>query len=360
MENKNELPEKKEETTNIENNAESNINIINTNDKEAINPLPETQKELENIINNHIISLGSKKENINENINPINNNLNNQREIEKTKRHRRTKNETIERNFRCPECDRCYLSGPALMTHRKHKHNYGNEGEKRAKGRPRKNESIMEHNMNQQNKFNAFFSDQRRKPLPVEERENEEITIEKIKKFMIKIYEEEKDIFKDNKEIEKYDFYNLLIDNWDKDNPFPEPQCYSAIATKKGEPSNKISSFNIDELLFLYLKECSQLTNEQYFWFLIKFIVLLREGINIINEKNVKEEDKTEKNKYYTQIYNGETIAEFCNDIFIDILEPNNFFGLDKIELIELIQHFCYWLYSKKYAQIYITSLTED
>ena len=94
--------------------------------------------------------------------------------------------------------------------------------------------------MNQQNKFNAFFSDQRRKPLPVEERENEEITIEKIKKFMIKVYEEEKDIFKDNNEIEKYDFYNLLIDNWDKDNPFPEPQCYNAIATKKGEPSNKV------------------------------------------------------------------------------------------------------------------------
>ena len=58
--------------------------------------------------------------------------------IEKAKRHRRGKSEINERNYRCPDCDKCYLSGPALTTHRKTKHGYGINGEKRARGRPRK------------------------------------------------------------------------------------------------------------------------------------------------------------------------------------------------------------------------------
>ena len=43
-------------------------------------------------------------------INSPNDNNNN---TEKGKRHRRGKNEISERNYRCPDCDKCYLSGPA-------------------------------------------------------------------------------------------------------------------------------------------------------------------------------------------------------------------------------------------------------
>ena len=49
--------------------------------------------------------------------------------MEKVKRHRRGKNEINDRNYRCPDCDKCYLSGPALTTHRKTKHGYGINGE---------------------------------------------------------------------------------------------------------------------------------------------------------------------------------------------------------------------------------------
>ena len=45
-------------------------------------------------------------------------------DTEKSKRHRRTKDEITERQFQCPDCDKCYLSGPALTTHRKTKHGY--------------------------------------------------------------------------------------------------------------------------------------------------------------------------------------------------------------------------------------------
>jgi hypothetical protein len=44
-----------------------------------------------------------------------------------------------------------------------------------------------------------------------------------------------------------------------------------------------------------------------------------------------------------------------CNDYFIDFMEPHNYFGLNCNELIELIQHFCYWLVSKTYTQSNLT-----
>ena len=33
-------------------------------------------------------------------------------------------------------------------------------------------------------------------------------------------------------------------------------------------------------------------------------------------------------------------------------MEPYDYFGLNKEELIELIQHFCYWLNAKQYTQL--------
>ena len=77
--------------------------------------------------------------------------------LEKIKRDRRCKNEINDINYQCPDCDKCYLSGPALTTHRKTKHGYGNNGEKRARGRPRKdciNENITN---NPHNKYLFFL-----------------------------------------------------------------------------------------------------------------------------------------------------------------------------------------------------------
>jgi hypothetical protein len=55
------------------------------------------------------------------------------------KRRRRGKKECEGRDFLCSECGKAYLSAPALMQHRKTKHNYCEiSGEKRGRGRPRK------------------------------------------------------------------------------------------------------------------------------------------------------------------------------------------------------------------------------
>lgn len=57
-------------------------------------------------------------------------------EVQKEKRHRRSKNDLEGRTYVCDICQKSYLSPPALSSHRKNKH-FQNEGKKN-RGRPRK------------------------------------------------------------------------------------------------------------------------------------------------------------------------------------------------------------------------------
>ncbi len=59
--------------------------------------------------------------------------------LNKQKRKRRSKNDSDGRSFKCAECGKSYLSMPALTNHRKTKHDFGKDGEKKGRGRPRKN-----------------------------------------------------------------------------------------------------------------------------------------------------------------------------------------------------------------------------
>lgn len=58
--------------------------------------------------------------------------------INLVKRKRRSKNEVEGRSFVC-ECGKSYLSQPALTNHRKTKHDFDKNTEKRGRGRPKKN-----------------------------------------------------------------------------------------------------------------------------------------------------------------------------------------------------------------------------
>ena len=272
--------------------------------------------------------------------------------IEKAKRHRRGKSEINERNYRCPDCDKCYLSGPALTTHRKTKHGYGINGEKRARGRPRKeciNENIS---TNPQNKFIYFFGEEHRKLIT----EQEMINLDIIKQNIKTIFKQCKEsLFNDIEDVEKYNFYNLIIDNWEKDEPEFEQECFSSIVVNMNLPVKdnnenfniKVQSYNLDYIFFFYLKEFYKSVNKVYFWFILKFIILFREFINQTRKNFVKNGE----NKDFTQLYNAEIIPEMFNEFLLDFMEAYDYFGLNKNELIELMQHFCYWLNVNRYSQ---------
>jgi hypothetical protein len=268
--------------------------------------------------------------------------------LEKIKRHRRGKNEINDRNYRCPDCDKCYLSGPALTTHRKTKHGYGNNGEKRARGRPRKD--CLSENLpnNPQNKFIFFFNEDHRKSL-----DDKFINIDIVKNDLKIIFKQiQKELFPEIDDVEKYAFYQLIVNNWEKEKPDLVQECFNAI-NKIEEPLNKIHSYNLDGILFFYLKEFYKNASIEYFWFMIKFIVLLRECINKSKANLIKKDE----NKSYSQIFNSENVPEICNEFILEFMEPYDYFGLNKDELIELIQHFCYWLNIKQYTQLSISLL---
>ena len=332
-----------------------NINQIQPLTQE---PTPISNPNTENIYNQYSNFPSKNSEKIT-NIHPLND-ASNSNNLEKNKRHRRGKNEISDRTYQCPDCEKCYLSGPALTTHRKTKHGYGTNGEKKSRGRPKKdcNSENNTTTMNAQIKFNNFFNVDIRKPLTTDmEINNKTISLDIIKENISNIFKQCKnELFKNIENVEKYSFYDLVIKNWEKENPEIQQESFSA-TTKNDVASIKVNNPNLDGLLFLYLKETAKNTNTTYFWFIVKFIVLFREAVNKLRGNMVKKEDKTEKNIVYSQIYNAETVPEICNDFFVEFMDKYRFFGLNQMELIELVQHFCYWLYSKQYTQAHLTLL---
>lgn len=112
---------------------------------------------------------------------------------------------------------------------------------------------------------------------------------------------------------------------------------------------------NCDDIKYEYLKDVIQKTNETYFVFIFKFVVLFRECIN----KFKKTEDNPEQE--YCETHGAESAPDLCNEFIIEFMEVNNYFGINsdenKNEFIEIIQHFCLWLYENGHTSSRLTLL---
>ena len=51
----------------------------------------------------------------------------------------------------------------------------------------------------------------------------------------------------------------------------------------------------------------------------------------------------------------SEDVILLCNEFYGEFMEKNNFFGIyepqDRNEIIEIIQHFCIWLFKNEYTK---------
>ena len=250
------------------------------------------------------------------------NNNNNNSKGGKVRKKRRGKNETEGRNFICEKCNKSYLSAAALINHNKSKHSHLLEGNQKKRGRPRKelnnnnnnsNDSLISQN---QKKFEHFFENEIRK---IKTENDNNCTLKTIEDYISNVFRQCKDtLFKDIEKGENYSFYNFVVENWEKEDKKIWDECYSS------------------------------------FWFILKFIITFREFMNK-NKENLISKSKYEDRKFYTEMFSAENIPDVCNDFFLDFMEPNNYFGLNVNELIELIQHFCFWLFNKKYTQSNLT-----
>ena len=101
---------------------------------------------------------------------------------------------------------------------------------------------------------------------------------------------------------------------------------------------------NCNEVFYEYLNTFKNNVNEKYFTLMLKFVILFRECYDKSKNKEISG-DGTKK----VGNLNPEGLPDLCNEFYGDFLEPNNFFGIEdqdqKDEIIELIQHFCIWLF---------------
>ena len=280
---------------------------------------------------------------------------NNSSPNEKNKRHRRGKQEgTGDRTHKCPDCEKSYLSGPALIIHRKTKHGYITGGDKKARGRPPVSDKQEISYRKAKSHYEVFLNNENRKKRS----EYEIIDLDVVKENFRTIYRELKfETFKELNSVNDYPLYQLVTNLWNIEDPALAKECYNeGPIVKEGNKAKKNCSMPpMEQVFYLYLKFMAGYTNKNYFEFVQKDIVLYIEYINNFKKGVVKDEYKSDKDNTFSQLFSPEGIPESCNDFFLEYLQPKSYFGNKGDEFIELAQHFCFWLYSKKYTQSYLT-----
>ena len=270
--------------------------------------------------------------------------------IEPKKRHRKGKNGPDSRNFKCSICQKTYLSSAALKNHKKIKHNYGKEIDKKGRGRPKKDLLETNYINNMKEKFTKFFDDSENKKL-----NNDLNNISFVKNIFNDLYMKyKKELFNRIDDIEKYNFYKLVIDNLEKENPNLEKKSYfSMINCIKAD--SIVDKPSIDEVFFLYIKLIYSKINKDYFSFVVKSLIIFREYINNVKKDSINTKFINENKKEYTQIYDSEIIPDLLNNFLMDFMESNNYFSFDKEEVITLLEYFCFWIYLEGYTNTHIS-----
>ena len=243
-------------------------------------------------------------------------------------KHRRSRHEQDGREFAC-NCGKSFLSQAALNSHIRNKHPESLLGqERRGRGRPRK--YPKDENFFETAKYESFFL------LPKRMGGNgAEINIKKVVENVFQFIYKGK--YKDKlfSKPEKYED-NFILNNLVKNAQLP--------LKLKNEKC-------CDEVFYEYLYTFKDKTNEKYFTLLLEFILLFRECYDVSKNKTIKEENK----RQVTNISSPEELPDLCNEFYGEFLDENNFFGIDNQddinEIVDIIQHFCLWLFKNNYTK---------
>ena len=223
------------------------------------------------------------------------------------------------------------------------KHPETSEGQiKRGRGRPRKYPPKAVSDF-ENTKYSIFFTMQNRKS---EEGKNIDNEIQKIINTVFddifKGHYKEK-LFSRPQKVEEDPLFNNLLNKKENLN---ENENNNNINNNNQEKKEK----NCNEVFYEYLHIFKEKTNETYFKLLLKFILLFKECYDISKNKEQKPEEK----KSVTDMITPENLPDLCNEFYGEFMEPNNFFDLaedEKDEVIEIIQHFCLWLFKNDYTK---------
>ena len=182
------------------------------------------------------------------------------------------------------------------------------------------------------------------------------LSVQDVFKTMYYYYSDK--IFDKNPELENHNllktFTNFILKN-DNNGIEKEREKYldEEKENEKTQEIDKINNINeiksIDEIFSKYLVEVVKDCNKEYFEFITKFVILFRECINKIRC------DINDIHSEYSAKNNADSVPDSCNEFITEFMESNDYFGLDTMELIDIIQHLCNWMYENKYTTSKLT-----
>ena len=132
--------------------------------------------------------------------------------------------------------------------------------------------------------------------------------------------------------------------------------------SKKTELDEKIpkNERQCNMVFYEYLKSFKNLINDKYFILITKFVLLFRECFDLTKNKDKTQEERAKLVGTLTP----EGLPYLCNEFYGEFLINNEFFGIndqdDRDEIIELIQHFCIWLYKNEYTKSKLSLAPEN
>lgn len=303
---------------------------------------------------------------------------------------RRSKNETKGRDYKCTECEKTYLSYPALYTHIKTKHK--NCGDipitsVRGRGRPRKGTS-KESRADSGSIF--YFHTEERKGGPTAVihgfKEAFDLVFAKSKKY--RGYDEHKLYV----ELYKRHIENVRTCNYSREHAgltvfgarpagLPEavyePKSEEHSASRPSEPrehegseeqvvdektreenQRKKKMKKCDEIFAEYLDLIAKDVKKECYANVLKFVLIYRECMNQYGDKIQKEknggesnpqETRGEESKCYCLTHDAEHVPEASNELITIYLDTvNTSFG--DMEPVDLTLNFCGWLFNGGYT----------
>ena len=200
-------------------------------------------------------------------------------------------------------------------------------------------------NDNSEKKFKAFFEKDIRK-----QNANDPLIFEYSLDCFKEIYQNyHKDLFSSFNTYADHPFYKNLQE-------IPIQAIENTVDVNNPSTIKPSQEINCDQVFASYLKDASMKTNKEYYYFIFKFVLLFRECINRV-KKDANNINDLNSGIEYTQINNAENVPDTCNEFISEFMEPHDYFGLDTGELIEVIQHLCFWLYIHNFTTSRLTLL---
>jgi len=251
---------------------------------------------------------------------------------------------------------------PALTNHKKTKHLEDEaQSQKRGRGRPRKNPNNFNNNPETaEQRYKEFFNKENRRYL------NEKVI--NIKDYICSVFEDifikNKDKFSSNVNYTREDnhpFFALILSKANEVSiEYKAPEESKEETKEESKEKTPDNTKSCDEVFYEFLNFAKYKSNNSYFPFIFKFAVLFRECINIYKNveleihRDVLKENVPENKKEYSQFYGAESVPDLCNEFVTEFMDKADYFNMnsdnDKLELIDLIQYFCQWLYENNYT----------